>query len=62
MAPDKSSSLAGILMTALFGIISTILGVITMYQVHSIWVKYHHRHENRAAGTALSQLNQLQPC
>ena len=51
MAHDKSSPLAGILMTAFFGIISTVLGVVTMYQVHSIWVKYHHqRHETPAAG------------
>ena len=53
MAPNKSSPLAGILMTAFFGTISIILAAITMYQVHSIWVRYHHRQrqENQAAGT-----------
>ena len=55
MAHDKSSPLAGILMTAFFGIISTILGVVTMYQVHSLWVKYHHhRHDENHAAGALS--------
>ena len=48
---DNSSPLAGILMTAFFGIISLVLGAVTMYQVHSIWVKYHHqRKENRDLG------------
>ena len=49
---DTSSPLAGIIMTAFFGIISLVLGAVTMYQVHSIWVKYHcrRRQENRDAG------------
>ena len=55
MAHDTSSPLAGILMTAFFGIISTVIAAITMYQVHSIWVRYHHRRqENGAAGSHIS--------
>ena len=54
MAPNKSSPLAGILITAFFGTISIIIAAITMYQVHSIWVKYHdHRRENKAAAGTL---------
>ena len=51
-------------MTAFFGTISIILAAITMYQVHSIWVRFHHRQrqENQAAGTythPLSISNQI---
>ena len=64
MAHDNSSPLAGILMTVFFGIISTIIGVFTMYQVHNIWVKYHHRrHETQAAGAlSLTKPDNCNPC
>ena len=55
MAHDTSSPLAGILMTAFFGIISTVIAAITMYQVHNIWVRYHlRRQENGTVGAHIS--------
>ena len=58
---DTSSPLAGILITALFGIISIILGAVTMYQVHSIWVRYHHQRKENCDLGAFSLSLSLKP-
>ena len=63
MPLDVSSNSAQILMTAIYGIASTIIGVVGIYQgrrVWKTWYEHHHGQESHAAGKQPSRLLTLQ--